>query len=194
MIDKKSFASMREQVERFDRLREDVIKLSRDILKLSKGAIYSVHRNEIKTAKQQLADAKSVIKKIDSLIAKDVHLAAVGPYLEALEEYVEASCYLSFVVEKKIPMPKELGVDVDTYLPGLCDLIGEITRKAVNDSIKGDYQSAIHIRDIVSEIYAEFMLFDFRNIPVRRKFDSMKYSLEKLENLILELKLKGKLQ
>jgi hypothetical protein len=38
------------------------------------------------------------------------------------------------------------------------------------------------------------MMFDFRNIPVRRKFDSIKYGLNKLENLILELKLKNKIK
>ena len=38
------------------------------------------------------------------------------------------------------------------------------------------------------------MMFDFRNIPARKKFDSIKYGLEKLENLVLELKLKNKIK
>ena len=53
--------------------------------------------------------------------------------------------------------------------------------------------TALRIREFVTEIYEELLLFDFRNIPVRKKFDSIKYGLEKLEDLVLELKLKKKI-
>lgn len=192
-VDKAAFASMRQQMERYDVLREQLIKLSRDALKLSKKAIYSLHRNELKIAKTQLASAKKVIAQLHRLLAKDVHLAAVGAYTEALEEYVEASCYFSLLAKKTLPTAKQLGVDVDTYLPGLCDLVGELVRKAINSVIKDDKRTALEIRDFVTQVYQELMLFDFRNAPVRRKFDSIKYGLEKLEDLALQLKMKPKL-
>jgi hypothetical protein len=34
------------------------------------------------------------------------------------------------------------------------------------------------------------MLFDWRNTPARKKFDSIKYGLEKLEDLALKIKMK----
>ncbi|MBI4017302.1 MAG: hypothetical protein HY363_06445 [Candidatus Aenigmarchaeota archaeon] len=191
MIDKKSFELMRRQFEQFDALREQLIKMSRDILKNSKGAIYSVHRNEISVAALQLAEAKKTIKKIELLIKKDIHLAQVGAWFEALEEYVEASCYYGFVTEKKIPTAKEVGVDAEVYLPGVCDFVGELTRRAVNAAIKEDYKSALEIKEVVTELYAELMLFDLRNIPARKKFDSIKYSLEKLEDIALKIKMKN---
>ncbi len=192
-IDKASFASMRAQMERYDMLREELIKRSRDALKLSKKAIYSLHRTELKTARAQLASAKKVITQLNKLLAKDTHLAAVGAYTEAVEEYVEASCYFSVLTKKRLPNAQELGVDIDTYLPGLCDLVGELVRKAINSVIKGDKKTALEIRDFVTQVYQELMLFDFRNAPVRRKFDSIKYGLEKLEDLALQLKMKPKL-
>ncbi len=190
MIDKKSFEQMRRQFEQFDALREQLIKLSRDILKNSKASIYSVHRNELQTAMSQLESARKTIKRIEAMVKKDIHLAQVGAWAEALEEYVEASCYYSFVAKKRIPTPDELHVEPDIYIPGICDFIGELTRRAVNAAIKEDYKTTLLIKEVVTDLYAELMLFDFRNIPARKKFDAIKYSLEKLEDIALQLKLK----
>lgn len=181
---------MRKELERFDSLREDLIKISRDILKISKAAIYEIHRNSFSSAESNLKSAKKLIAKIEALIKKNPLLSSVGAYNEALEEFVEASCYLSFMKKKKLPTARELGVSTRVYLPGICDLVGELVRKAINSSIDGDYKTAKKIKDFVADVYAELMMFDFRNIPARRKFDSIKYGLEKLETLILDIKLK----
>ncbi|MEM4247094.1 MAG: hypothetical protein QXR48_00230 [Candidatus Woesearchaeota archaeon] len=191
-IDKKAFEMMRRHIESHDALREQLIRLSRDVLALSKKSIYSLHRNEVGTAKKQIAIARKTIARIQKLIKKDTHLAATGAYLEALEEYVEASCYLSLLTKKALPTAKQLGVDIDTYLPGLCDLVGELVRKAINSAIRGDTMTALQIRDFVNQLHQELSLFDFRNLPVRRKFDSIKYGLEKLEDLALQIRMKKK--
>ena len=190
MIDKKAFAQLRQQFEQYDALREELIKQSRDILKNSKAAIYSLHRGETKTAEAQLSEARKTIKKIELLIKKDPHLARVGAWSEALEEYVEASCYYEYTQKQQLPTTAELGVDAEIYLPGICDLVGELTRRAVNAAIKKDYKTTLTIKDFVTELYEELMLFDLRNIPARKKFDSIKYSLEKLEEVALNVTLK----
>ena len=192
MLDKKTFAAMRKQLEAYDKSREELIKSSRDILKLSKGAIYSLHRTEHDTALQQLNQAKTVIRRLKELLAQESRLAGVGAYNEALEEYVEASCYYHFLTQRTLPTPQQLGVTADVYLPGVCDTVGELVRKAINSAIKKDYKTALEIREFVTEIYEELMLFDFPNSPVRRKFDAIKYGLEKLEDLALQLQLKKK--
>lgn len=189
MIDRKAFELMRQGMERFDALREQLIKKSRDVLKSSKAAIYSIHRNDLSAAVKQLSEAKKGIGIMNSLIKKEPHLAAVGSYSEALEEYVEAACYYSFITKQCLPTAKQLNVDAELYLPGICDLIGELLRKAVNSAIAKDYATAMKIKDFVSAVYEELMMFDFRNSPLRRKFDGIKYSLEKLEDLALQLKL-----
>jgi len=192
MINKKAFTDMRKEMERFDALRENLIRFSRDVLKFSKAAIYEIHRNKIKSAESNLKNAKKIIAKIESLVKKQALLACVGAYNEGLEEFVEASCYLGFMKNKKLPTARELGVNIRVYIPGVCDLVGELVRKAINSSIDGDYRTAKKIKDFVAEVYSELMMFDFRNIPARRKFDSIKYGLEKLETLMLDIKLKKK--
>ncbi len=191
MIDKKAFAEMRKYMEAFDALREQLIATSRVVLKSSKAAIYAAHREDMKEANKLLSDSKSSIAKIEALLRKDPHLAAsTGAYSDALEEYAEASCYVHYLKTRNIPTAKQLGIDVEVYLSALSDLVGELVRKAVNSSIKGDYKTSLAIKDFVSELYNELMLFDWRNTPVRRKFDAIKYGLEKLEDLALKIKFK----
>lgn len=190
MIDKKTFQEIRKHMEEYDKLREQLIANSRLVLKASKAAIYSAHRNDTKEADKLLAEAKETIKKIDTIVKKDVHLASTGAYTEALEEYAEASCYIHYLKNKTIPTPKELGIDADIYLPALSDVIGELVRKAVNSTIAGDHKTALEIKEFATELYAELMLFDWRNTPARKKFDAIKYGLEKLEDLALKIKFK----
>jgi len=72
----------------------------------------------------------------------------------------------------------------------LCDLVGELNRAAVNSVIKGKFDRAGFYKQCVEELYGIFLKFDFRNSELRKKFDGMKYELKKLENLMLELKLR----
>ncbi len=190
MLNKKAFQELREYMEKFDALREQLIAQSRVVLKSSKAAIYAAHRGDMKDADKLLADGKAIIKKIDKLLAQDAHLANTGAYADALEEYAEAACYVYYLKNKQIPTASQIGIDADVYLPALSDVVGELVRKAINSAIKGDYNTALEIKEVVEEIYAELMLFDWRNIPARKKFDAIKYGLEKLEDLSLKIKFK----
>jgi len=178
-------------MEVYDGLREQLIAQSRLVLKASKAAIYAAHREDLAEAGKLLADAKKTISQIDKLLKKDVHLANVGAYNDALEEYTEAACYVHYLKTRQIPTASELGIDADVYLPALSDVVGELVRKAVNSSIKGDYKASLEIKDFVQELYQELMLFDWQNYGhVRKKFDAIKYGLEKLEDLSLQIKFK----
>lgn len=191
MLNKKAFQEMRKHMEAYDALREQLIGESRKVLKASKQAIYAAHREDLSCAEKLLADAKKTISKLHPILKKDVHLANVGAYNEALEEYAEAACYVHYLKTKQIPTTEELGIDADVYLPALSDVVGELVRKAVNSSIKGDYKTALEIKDFVQELYHELMLFDWQNYGhVRKKFDAIKYGLEKLEDLSLQIKFK----
>ena len=190
MINKKAFAELRKGMEKLDKTREELIAQSRLILKASKAAIYSAHRNQLTEAQKELDEARKTLSQVEALIKKERHLAMTGAYADALEEYAEAACYIHYLAHKEIPTPKQIGVDAENYLPALGDLTGELVRKAVNSVIAGDNKTALEIKETVSILYAELMLFDFRNTPARKKFDSIKYGLEKLEDLALKIKLK----
>jgi len=193
MFDKQDFKEMRDEFDTFDNNREEIIKKSRDILKLSKQIIYCVHRDDVKEAEKLVEKIEAEKKKAETIIAKDAELASIGAYAVSIGEYVEAILYFSFIKHKKLPNHKQLKVCTDHYLFGLIDLTGELGRKAVQLAGKGIFDVVVEIRDIVSEIYGELLKFDFRDSDMRRKFDSVKYDLKKLEDLVLDLKLKDKI-
>ncbi|MBW3018741.1 hypothetical protein KY329_00970 [Candidatus Woesearchaeota archaeon] len=188
MFEKALFTQLKKDFDRFDSVREKLISIGRDVLKKSKNSIHSCHRGDISGANKLLGAAKLQVKKLNAL-ATTPHLAMVGAVQEALEEYVEACCFYAYCTGKRLPSPKVLDVDVHAYLPGICDLVGELFRRAMNEAIKGNYDEAFKIKDFVSALYGELMQFDWRAHP-RRKFDSIKYHLEKLEDLCVQLKLK----
>jgi len=189
MINKSEFKALRKQMEAFDEAREKVIRKSRDVLRNSKSAIYSIHRKDYKKAKEHLSKAKKIISEIRTLIKKEPNLVQVGAINEALEEYTEAECYYKFAKKGKIPKIKELNVKPEVYIAGLSDMTGELVRKAINAAIQGNYETSIKIKNFVEKLYAELMLFEFKG-PLRKKFDSIKYGLEKIEELVLQIKIK----
>ncbi|MBI4438745.1 hypothetical protein HY640_02330 [Candidatus Woesearchaeota archaeon] len=183
MIKHSDFSDLRDEMNAIDSKREASIALSRDIIRLSKQAIYSVHRDEFDSARKLLDEMKGKVSELVSFADIDE-----GHFRAALQEFVEAACVYGVVVEQSLPQKKSLGVSVEHYLLGVCDLSGELVRRAVNSAAKGRVEEALRLKDFLDGLYGEMLKFDFRNGDIRRKFDGMKYDLRKLEDLAFELR------
>ncbi|MFO7711234.1 MAG: hypothetical protein R6V53_05710, partial [Candidatus Woesearchaeota archaeon] len=84
------------------------------------------------------------------------------------------------------------GVDTESYLLGLCDLTGELMRKAVNEVINKNPDMVYKIKDLITELYSEILKFDLRNSELRKKSDSIKWNLSKVEDIIYNLEMRSK--
>jgi len=73
----------------------------------------------------------------------------------------------------------------------LCDLTGELVRRVVASAIKKDFRSVIQIKELVGELYNEFLSFNLRNSELRKKSDSIKWNLQKIEDIVYDLKIRG---
>ena len=184
-----NFTKLRKEVHAYDAEREKLIKKSRDVLKLSKQIIYAVHRDEISEAARLIKQIEKEKEKLDAIARHNRKMACEGSYKVAIQEYVEALLYYNFVKSGKLV---DLSVATEHFVLGLADLPGELVRKAVFLAGKGKVAKVIKIKEEVDMIYGELLKFDFRNNDIRRKVDSVKYDLRKLEDLVLDLKLKGR--
>ena len=184
-----NFAKLQKEFQDYDEEREKLIKKSRDVLKLSKQVIYSLHRDEVSKADTLVKEIGKELKELESIAKHSNKMAYEGSYKIAVQEYVEAILYYNFVKTGKLV---DLKVLAEHYILGLCDLPGELTRRAVYMAGKGKTEEVSRIRDLVDEIYGEFLKFDFRDNEIRRKVDAVKYELRKMEDLMLDLKLKGR--
>ncbi|MBW2983877.1 hypothetical protein KY361_02080 [Candidatus Woesearchaeota archaeon] len=192
MLNKQDFKDMRNGFHKHDEQREQIIIKSRSLIKLSKQIIYSVHRDDFSDTASLIKEIESIKKQMDAIVKKNPQLLSVGAYKVGIGEYAEALLYCHFVKNKKLLTHKKLKVSPENYLFGLCDLTGELVRKAVFLAGKGKDKEVGNIKDIVDNIYGEALKFDVRDNELRRKIDSVKYDLKKLEDLVLDLKLKGK--
>ena len=192
MLNEKEFTELRKELHDYDTERERLIKKSRDVLKLSKQIIYAVHRDDLSEAESLISSIEKEKKKAEEITKHNSALLYEGSYRVAIQEYVEALLYFHFVKSGVLIGVKQLNVTADHYVLGLCDLTGELVRKAVFLAGKGKVDEVIVIKDLVDELYGELLKFDFREPGTRRKFDSIKYDLRKLEDLVLDLKLKGR--
>lgn len=192
MLDKNDLENIKKDIEAFESQRDSAIRASRDIIKLSKTVIYAVHRNDLKSAEKAVAEMQA---ELDKLTAATTHpkLLSSGSYKVAVQEYVEALCFFELMKNNRIPTNEELKLDPEFYLMGLIDLTGELVRKAINSAIKDDYDTAVKLKGLVSDLYDELLLFDFAGGELRKKFDSVKYDLKKLDDLVLSLKLSKKI-
>lgn len=190
MIDEKDFNNIREAIGDSDLRREELIKKSRDIIRLSKEAIYSVHRDELSASEALIKKLKKEFEEINKLVKKSPELLYSGSFKVAVQEYVEALCFFNVIKNKKLLSSKEFDVNPEYYLLGLCDLTGELVRKATNYTIKDKYEQALFLRDFVESLYNQFMAMDLRNGELRKKFDGMRYDLKRIEDLALDIKFK----
>ena len=189
MLDRKDLANIRKNLEALDSLREELIKKSRQVLKLSKRIVYAIHRKDLDSAASKIKDIHILIKEIQTTGKKTPRLIGYGSYKVAIQEYVEAIAFYEVMKNNKIPSNTRLKVDDEFYLMGLADLTGELVRKAINSAINEDFKTSIELRELVSELYDELLLFDFSNGELRKKFDSIKYDLKKLDDLVANITL-----
>jgi|SRR3989344_5535562 len=186
MINKGNFKRIQEDLKRFETEREQRLKDSRDVIKLSKQIVFSIHRDDLRKASSYVKQIKNKVRKLRG-----------PPYYNgldktAVQEYVEAIAYFDFVRNNRLPSKSELKVDSECYLMGLSDLTGELVRRAANEIINKDLDSAFKIRKFVNDLYGEFIQLDIRNGDLRRKADAVRWNLKKLEDVIFDVKVKGR--
>jgi len=144
-MSEKIFSLIKKKLEKRDELREDIIKNSRPIIKESKQAIYALHRDSFKEAKKYLDKAKAELNRLKNILRKNPGLS-VSMYNSAVQEYAEAYLYYFFVKENKLISDIKLDVDPENYLLGMCDLTGELARRAVFSVVNDNYNEVEKIK------------------------------------------------
>lgn len=185
---KAEFDIIKDALDKFDGARETIIKESRGILKNAKQAIYALHRDDLVEAKKLLEEAKKIKKALEEKIVDNSKLQT-GAFANSCEEYAEAFAFLVFIEESRLATRDEMQVTIDEYLGGLADLTGELGRLAVIKATERDVATVKKIKDFTEELYGQFVRLDFRNGELRRKYDAMKYNLQKMERVLYELTL-----
>ncbi len=188
MINHKFITELKKNYKDQEGQRRQIISLANDVLFHSKKAIFALHRNEIKIADAKLKEMEATLLQLEKKFSLK-RIEKEGAYRAAVEEYVEAKL-LSFVIKgEKIDKIKKLKLDNDAYLGGICDLLGELVRRATNEAATGNFEQVEIIKKLSNDIMDQLIDFDMTGY-LRTKYDQAKGHLRKLEQMAYEIKLK----
>ncbi|KAJ3747264.1 translin [Lentinula detonsa] len=191
---------IREQVNEFDKKTRTVVGI------LSK--IHSTHSESIpsliETARPILHSCSETIASLVSLIPpnqfwrwKDMWCNSLrtAVFAAALSEYLTKGSLISLESTSNILGMQEKWKDrvdlaVEDYLHGLITMVNELSRLAVNAVILGDFEQPLKISAFVKELFSGFSVLNLKNDTLRRRFDSLKYDMKKIEEVVYDVSLR----
>ncbi len=188
MINKTFIQKLKEEHDEKNNERRQIISLSNVILHDSKRVIFSLHRGDNKKADESLKEIEKVLIKLDKKFGHQ-RINQEGSYRAAVEEYVEAKTFFLVINGKKIEKFKNIKINFDGYLGGLCDLTGELVRRAINEASQGNNSEVKKVKNIINEIMASLVEFDMTGY-LRTKYDQAKSSLRKIEQIDYDIKIR----
>jgi translin len=188
-FDQPELAKIEKSISQYDEEREKLIQQSREIIKQSKVVINALHRNE--RPEKDMAKIEQQKEALKKQIGKRSDLASEGMAKVAFQEYAEAKLFFDYVHGKTLSN-KTLKIDDEHYLLGICDFTGELSRRAVLSATRHDYDEIKRIHTLIEEIQSFFLKLNLRNSELRKKSDSIKWNLKRVEEVLYDISFKQK--
>ena len=188
MINKKFIQKLKEDYDKEESERRQIINLADTVLHSSKRIIFSLHRGDLEKAKRELIEIEKTLQKLEKEFGHK-RVSKEGSYRAGAEEYVEAKMFYFVMAGKKVDKIKEVNLNIDSYLGGLCDLTGELVRQAINQAAASNFDEIDRMKKIINEIMAELVEFDMTGY-LRTKYDQAKNNLRKIEQVEYEVKIR----
>jgi translin len=160
--------------------------LVRDIIRESAQAITMLHNNKEKEASKKIDFAQNMVKTLNKFDAEFSYNTK-----QAYQEYAEAKIFFEIKKKGVLPTYKSVGVDQESYLMGLMDVMGELKREILESLRENKVKEAEKYFDKMRMIFdgtrsirfAEAVLNGFR-----RKQDVARIQIESAGSEILSFK------
>lgn len=164
-----------------DQVREKALKASRDIIINCRKAIQHLHTDKLNDADDFIQQASSQLADLYQSTEPFPDIYHAGFVENAAQEFVEARCFYNIMKGDELPDPDELQTTYNAYLLGLCDVVGELRRGALDFVLKGDTDKAYEYLGFMDTIYDAIMQFDYPSslVPIKRKQDVARSLIEK---------------
>ncbi|KAL5920086.1 Translin-1 [Pyricularia oryzae] len=98
---------------------------------------------------------------------------------------------LRFTVPVNIQDRDVFHITIEEYLLSLTDLTNELSRLTTNTVTLGDFEMAVRISSFVRDLHAGFQLLNLKNDILRKRVDSVKYDVKKVEDVVYDLSLRN---
>lgn len=159
-LDKIGEASV-EELSRRHKGREQALQLCREIIQLSANGIRALHRREFDSANEVLGQAAMRLEQAKASLEKFPEIYYAGFLADAQKEYAEALFVRAFLMGRDLPMPKDVGVELSSYLKGLGEAAGELRRHILDALRRDDISRCEEFLDVMDAIYGLLVSLDF---------------------------------
>jgi len=188
MLNKKFIQKLKKDYDKHEAERRQIISLSNTVLHGSKRVIFALHRDDVERAGILLNEAENALQSLEKKFGHS-RLIQEGAYKACSEEYVEAKMFYRVMTGQKVDQVNKITLGMDSYLGGICDLTGELVRRATNLVTAGKVKEMEKIKKAIGDIMAELVEFDMTGY-LRTKYDQAKHNLKKIEHIDYEIKIR----
>jgi translin len=170
-----------QQIGEKEKIREDALKASRDIIISCRRGIQQLHRDEIREAEKYIAQASEKLAQLYEVTRDYPDIFHAGFVENAAQEFVEICCLCNIMKGDDLPDPDTVQVTYSAYLLGLCDVVGELRRGALDFMLEGHTAKANEYLEYMDRIYDAIMSFDYPSslVPIKKKQDMVRGLIEK---------------
>ena len=162
--------------------RDQALSQARALTRFCSQAIRAVHRDDDAGMREQLGEARTMADSLRAAVAKFPDLYFAGYTQDALKEFVEANVTCALIKNQPLVGPDELGVEYNTYLNGLSEVVGELRRRCLDILRHGYSSEAERLLTLMDDIYAVLVTMDYPDAitsGLRRQTDIARSIIEK---------------
>ena len=152
---------IRQQFDIRTAARDQALAQARMLTRFCSQAIRAVHRDEIDAMNEQLGEAKKLADILRQALVSHPDLYYAGYTQDALKEFVEANVTCALILNQPLPAPADLGVESNTYLNGLAEVVGELRRRCLDILRHGYSAEAERLLTLMDDIYAILVTMDY---------------------------------
>ncbi|EKM51499.1 uncharacterized protein PHACADRAFT_127115 [Phanerochaete carnosa HHB-10118-sp] len=213
-MDARDLEYVNELLEQDNELREKVREQVHDLDKKARtmsGLLNKIHSTPVDQVPALLEQVKPVLescKDTSAALASLIPLAQFWRWKDmwtnSLRNAVFAATmvgYLETGTLLTLPRVRDvLGIDLEwsdryalpaeDYLHGVISLVNELSRLAVNAVTMGNFEEPIKISAFVKDLFAGFSMLNLKNDTLRRRYDSLKYDIKRIEEVVYDVSLR----
>jgi translin len=182
MIDE-IFVDIRKKLDVKNELRESYLSKTRKIINMCGIGIKYIHSENFEAASSSIDAIRGLIDELIKNIDEDnLEFLYKGNTSTMYQEFTELVILFNLIKHDKFLSPDEIGVPEDSYLLGVCDVIGELKRHCLNSIRKEDLNMAEKSLKLMEDIFENLTTLYYPNalIPnLRHKTDIGRILVEK---------------
>ena len=170
-----------QQIGEKEKIREEALKASRDIIISCRRGIQQLHQDRLPEAEGYIKQASAKLVQLYDGTKDYPDIFYAGFVENAAQEFVEIYCLYNIKKGEELPDPDAIQTTYSAYLLGLCDVVGELRRGALDFMLEGNTTKANEYLTYMDRIYDSIISFDYPSslIPIKKRQDMVRGLIEK---------------